>query len=209
MVSTLANQMRENWCVMGTLFMLMSGFLMCWLSIYGNYILLPWIKYFSIAYIFVFLGYHNWPGKIYKFISITGILIKWYYRVFYDNRILYNARKFHVAQAKLILNIKFDPDYYFEASFNVPADVNLMRLKNITRDYCLILEFIQKFGKFNELTVDQQFLLHRIIILICTIWISDKDYFWILFKQHYDLTRWGVVFMEAEADYLGDLVAAD
>ena len=128
------------------------------------------------------------------------MLLKWYYRIFYDNRILHDAKLFHINQAKIILNIKFDPEYYFAAGFDVPAHVNLLRLNNITRDYRLILEFIQ--GNFDEvhmLSVDQQFLLHRVLILICSIWIEDKDFFWILFKQHYELTRWGVKFLEAEA----------
>ena len=90
--------------------------------------------------------------------------------------------------------------FYFEAGFEVPANINLLRLKNITRDYRIILEFIQTdFHEFHMFSVDQQFLIHRVIILICSIWLDDKDFFWILFKQHYELTCWGVRFLEAES----------
>ena len=145
---------------------------------------------------------HSGP-RIANFCATVTRMSRWYFRTYYDTEFLQNIRKRHLNRAKVILNIKFEPDYYFDAAFDTTAEWNYIRLRNITRDCFITLKFIQlDLDAGRSLSVDQCFLVHRAIILICSILLTDKAYFWRLYKSDYFLMTTVMRWMDLDNDVL-------
>ena len=156
--------------------------------------------YLGLTIILSFGWFYTSTIKFYGRVLYRIFLITiWGYRIYCKPEILLRIKKSHLARAKKIINIKIYPDRYFEDAFDVPACVNLQRLYNITRDYNVVQNFINNNIKnVAQLSVDGQFLIHRIVILICSAVLEDKQCYWELFKGRYALTIWAVELMEQE-----------